>query len=92
MTARGHLALKFHECGEVVEGIRPQIPVATDDQGDPSGVFPAVEYQVLTAALKDPRGQHIFCIGGIWRNEEAPRTILSRSVQGRAGSVLQHSH
>jgi hypothetical protein len=43
---------------------------------------------VLTAALKDPRGQHVFSIGGIWKNEEGPRTILSRIVQRQAGSAL----
>ena len=74
-----HLPFEFHESGKIVEGVRPQIPVAADDQGDPPGVFPAVEDEVLTAALKDPRGQHVFCIGGIRRNEEARRTILSRS-------------
>jgi len=83
-----HLPFEFHEGGEIVERVRPQIPVAADDQGDASGVFPAIEDEVLTAALKDPRGQHVFCIGSIGRNEEARRTILSRSVQGQAGSVL----
>jgi hypothetical protein len=83
-----HLAFKLHERGEVVEGVRPQIPVAADDQNDSSGVLTAIEDEVLTAALKDPRGQHVFRIGSIWRNEEALRTILSRSVQGQAGRVL----
>ena len=84
----GHLAFELHERGKVVEGIRSQIPVAADDQGDPAGVFPAVQDEVLTAALKDPRGQHVFCIGGIWKNEEAPRTILSWTVQAQAGNEL----
>jgi hypothetical protein len=84
-----HLPFEFHESRKVVEGVRPQIAVAADDQGDPADVLPAVENEVLTAALKDPRGQHVFfCIGGIWKNEEAPRTIRSRSVQWQAGSVL----
>ena len=84
----GHLALELHERGKVVEGIRSQIPVAADDQGDPAGAFAAVEDEVLTAALKDPRGQHVFCIGGIRKDKEEARTILSRTVQGQAGSVL----
>jgi len=83
-----HLPFEFHECGKIVERVRPQIPVAADDQGDPSGVFPAIEDEVLTAALKDPRGQHIFRIGSIRGNEEARPTILSRNVQRQAGSVL----
>ena len=84
----GHLALELRERGKVMEGIRSQIPVAADDQGDPAGAFATVKDEVLTAALKDPRGQHVFCIGGIPKNEEETRTILSRTVQRHAGSVL----
>ena len=83
-----HLPFEFHEGGKIVERVRSQIPVAADDQGDPAGAFAAVEDEVLTAALKDPRGQHVFCIGGIRKNKEETRTILSRTVQRQAGRVL----
>jgi hypothetical protein len=83
-----HLALELFKRGEVAEGIRPQIAVATHHHGDPSGAFAVMEQQVLAASPKDPRGCHALSIGGMWTNRRGCSYTGVMAVQRRAASEL----